>query len=163
MTPLTREEVALVGVAASDHDRVLALLDELECWRATREWVPFMVRQALEKGDVEAVRANAKHREEWVAEQVKERDAALAQVAALHAVLVELVNGEDESTAHLYFKAEAAIADTTKAAAEHDAAVRKEARRAALEEAAMLMSEDRLDPIGAKMLRALAASEPEGE
>ncbi len=37
MKELTREEVALVGVAASDHDRVLALLDERDALKTRAE------------------------------------------------------------------------------------------------------------------------------
>ncbi len=61
-------------------ERIGVLERELECYRASRVFWIFSVREAIKRGDVEAVRQNALHNEKWIANLQTEREGLRARV-----------------------------------------------------------------------------------
>ncbi len=181
-----------IPVDNADVDVVLSqcidLLDERDALKAE---IAALNAQAAEYDDkyretVDALRERAEKAEAAVEYQrsaitaaVAGENTAMAQVAALAVVLDSGPKAFHEPSdaglecicARCEFvrRSLAALADTAKTAAEHDARIRKEARRAALEEARVSLKA--LDPedfqfmpftVADDCLKALAASEPEG-
>ncbi len=161
-------------------------LDEqvtVEMRRATEHVTEFdALRELVAKA--EATTAALALRQNPLASQVgtfrARMEKAEAQVAALRGALDEALDAidmvESEPGAGAVFKLDwtrgmKLLRDSKDIAALHDAAVRKDARRAALKEAALLVLDLDCDPESdlisayqtAEEIRHLAASEPEGE
>ncbi len=141
MKPLTREVVeAMPHVYRT---QVLALLDR--CEAAERADATYA---ATVSAEADALRERAELAEVLLAGITrqrdafdKERDAALAQVAALREALLQMMaqvvaRNTTGALTDEYLAAASAYENSERAAAAHDARTRKEARHAALEEAA---------------------------
>ncbi len=186
MKPLTTEEVQTWSYGkvhlAQARRRVTALLEErdalkAELTKARQEAVDGLeLNYAGWQKERDALRERADSLHAELNAETSRASAALAQVAALRAALY--LREQDHNLVSI-------LADTAKAAADHDARIRREtilrtvsvdikatvgreARRKALEEALACCHEGGepsldADWVSASELRALAASEPEGE